>query len=158
MSKFKLNMETQGTSAKIAISGIIDEDFNALEYSLENFKQIEINLGQVISINSCGIREWIRWLQKANSAEILFHECPKIIVDQINMVQGFLPINGKVMSFYVPYFSDSTDSERSILFQYGNEFTEGHLNLPENVQDDEGNPMEIDVVEAKYFRFIVKTN
>jgi hypothetical protein len=69
-----------------------------------------------------------------------------------------LPINGKVMSFYVPYFSDVTDAERNILFQYGKEFTEGHLNLPESIEDEEGNQMDIDVVESKYFRFILKSN
>lgn len=158
MSKFQLNMETHESSAKITISGIIDEDFNALQYDLEAYNQIEINLGKVISINSCGIREWIRWLQKAQSAEIFLYECPKIIVDQINMVQGFLPNNGKVMSFYVPYFSDATDAERSVLFQYGKQFTEGSLDLPKDIVDDEGHVMEIDVVESKYFRFILKNN
>ena len=88
------------------------------------------------------------------NAKINFNSCPKVIVDQINMVDGFLPTNGKVKSFFVPYFNDDAGSEKNVLFRYGTEFTEGQINPPASVTDDQGNAMEMDVIESKYFKFI----
>ena len=108
MSKFSLTMNRQGSQLILQLSGIIDEDVDFTHHSLQNVQQIEIELSNVKSINSCGIREWIKWLTSAKEAKISFKQCPKVIVDQMNMVDGFLPINGIVESFFVPYYSDTT--------------------------------------------------
>lgn len=156
MSKCELILKNENNKAVVSIAGVIDEDMNFSSYSLGPYKEIEINLKNVKSINSCGIREWIKWLGTSKQATIHFLECPKIIIDQVNMVQGFLPENGRIISFYVPYFSDELDLEKNILYSYGKEFTEeGVLNL-EKITDENGNELEIDVVESKYFRFLKK--
>jgi hypothetical protein len=73
------------------------------------------------------------------------------------MVQGFLPATGRVLSFYVPYYSEETGNEKLVLFRYGHEFTDqGMQNVPEIIKDDDGSEMEIDVVDSKYFKFIKK--
>ena len=101
-------------------------------------------------------REWIKWIGTASGAQVQYFDCPKIIVDQINMVQGFLPPQGRVESFYVPFYSDDTGSEKNVLFTFGKEYGDGGLtNIPE-VKDDAGQAMEMDVVEAKYFKFLKK--
>ena len=87
---------------------------------------------------------------------ITFNQCPKVIVDQINMVDGFLPSNAKVNSFFVPYYHDDSGSEKNVLFRYGQEFSEASVNPPPEVKDDDGNAMEMDVIESKYFKFIKK--
>ena len=78
------------------------------------------------------------------------------VVDQINMVQGFLPATGKVISFFVPFYNEDSGSEKSILFSYGREYTEEGVSKTPDVLDDAGKPMEMDVVEAKYFKFLKK--
>lgn len=156
MSKFDIKMEKSGDQFKVNVSGVIDEDVDFNAYSLAGASNIEMNLGDVKSINSCGIREWIKWMGTVSGAKVVYHNCPKIIVDQINMVQGFLPANGKVMSFFVPYYSDNSGAEKNILFKYGTEFTEGSVQPPAEVKDDDGEVMEMDVVEAKYFKFLKK--
>ena len=71
------------------------------------------------------------------------------------MVAGFLPDNGKVESFYVPYYCDATGAEKMVLFSEGKEFTGADVNPPEDVKDDDtGDEMELDVIEAKYFKFL----
>lgn len=156
MGKFDLQIEKNGNDWKIRMSGTVDEDVDFGQYSLTGAGSIELFLGEVKSINSCGIREWIKWIGTAGGVPISYNECPKIIVDQINMVQGFLPAQGRVNSFYVPYYNEESGSEKNVLFKLGSEFTEtGEIKAP-MVKDDEGHEMEMDVVGAKYFKFLKK--
>lgn len=156
MSKFNLSMNRQGNQLSLQLSGIIDEDVDFTHHGLQNANQIEIDLSNVKSINSCGIREWIKWLSSAKEAKISFKQCPKVIVDQMNMVDGFLPNNGMVESFFVPYYSDSTGEEKNVLFRNGIEYnTQGSVQAP-MIQDSKGSEMEMDVIESKYFKFIKK--
>ena len=154
MSKVTIQMEKNGNHAFLSLSGIIDEDMDFSQVNLEGITSLEIDLGSVKSINSCGIREWIKWISGLQSMQIFLKNCPKVIVDQINMVHGFLPSNAKVMSFYVPFFNDDVGSEKDVLFEYGKDFTEEVVRIPDNITDDDGNPMELDVVESKYFKFL----
>jgi len=156
MSKFEIKVEKAGADFKVKVIGVIDEDVDFNVYSLAGAKSVELNLENVKSINSCGIREWIKWMGSAPGASVTYLQCPKIIVDQINMVQGFLPAGGKVLSFYVPYFCDDSGEEKNVLFNFGKEFTENSVSPPAEIKDTAGNLMEMDVVEAKYFKFIKK--
>jgi hypothetical protein len=156
MGKYEIKVEKAGTQAKVQISGVIDEDADFNPHSLAGATHVDLHLGNIKGINSCGIREWIKWIGTAGGATVQYHECPKMIVDQINMVQGFLPAKGQVMSFYVPYFNEDSGAEKNVLFTYGKEFTESGVNPPADIKDDEGNAMEMDVVEAKYFKFLKK--
>lgn len=156
MSKFNIKIEKQPTSWNVRVSGSVDEDVDFTPFSLAGPTKVEFFLSDVKSINSCGIREWIKWVSTSGSAQVKYHECPKIIVDQINMVQGFLPAGGQVVSFYVPYYNEESGSEKAVLFRDGQEFdASGTLRAP-TVKDESGKEMEMDVVEAKYFKFLKK--
>lgn len=156
MAKFDMQIDKQGSEWKIKMAGTIDEDVDFGQYSLTGAPKIDLFLADVKSINSCGIREWIKWIGTAGAAPVSYNECPKIIVDQINMVQGFLPSQGRVLSFFVPYYSEESGSEKSVLFSHGKDYSDsGEIKVPA-VKDDEGHEMEMDVVEAKYFKFLKK--
>jgi hypothetical protein len=72
------------------------------------------------------------------------------------MVSGFLPEGAKVTSFFVPYFSEGAGVEKQVLFQEGKEFSGNKVNAPAEVKDESsGESLELDVIEAKYFKFIV---
>lgn len=143
-----------GGKVAMNIAGTIDEDVDFSQFSLGDAQEVDLELGGIKSINSCGIREWIKWMSTNKTGKIVFNQCPKVIVDQINMVDGFLPTNGKVNSFFVPYYNDDSGAEKNILFKYGTEFTEGQVSPPAAVKDESGNAMEMDVIESKYFKFI----
>lgn len=155
MGKFECKIDKNGTSYAVILSGVIDEDADFAPHSLAGASDVLVNCDEIKSINSCGIREWINWISAAKGS-VVYEKCPKIIVDQVNMVQGFLPSSGKVSSFYVPYYSEDSDEEKIVLFREGQEFnTEGELQAP-TVTDSKGAEMEIDVIEAKYFKFLKK--
>lgn len=156
MGKLDVKSEKSGDRLNLTLAGTIDEDIDFNQIPISGHQKIDVQMSGIKSINSCGIREWIKWMGTAAGAEITWHECPKVIVDQINMVDGFLPMKAKVMSFFVPYYNDEAGSEKNILFRYGNEFKEGSVNAPESVKDEDGNDMEMDIIESKYFKFIKK--
>ena len=154
MGKLDIKIDKNSEIMNIQMAGTIDEDVDFTQMSLGEAQVIDLELSGIKSINSCGIREWIKWMATNKNAKIKFIQCPKVIVDQINMVDGFLPQNGKVSSFFVPYYNDDTGSEKNILFSYGTEFTDGNVNPPPAIKDEQGNDMEMDIIESKYFKFI----
>lgn len=158
MGQFQASKQKEGDRLVISLSGSIDEDAVLLNVNFESCKEVVLNLEKITAINSCGIREWIKWLKaEGTSSVITFKNCPKIIVDQINMVAGFLPSNAVVESFYVPYFNEESGNEKMILFNKGKEFTDAGVKPPDEVKDTNGSHMEMDVIEAKYFKFLKKS-
>jgi hypothetical protein len=156
MSKFSVEHVKEGGRDVLRLTGHIDEDSDFSGVSYGDGAELVIDFEKVVAINSCGIREWIKWIKEApDSCQIIYDHCPKVIIDQVNMVSGFLPENGKIQSFYVPYYCEETDSEKMVLFTEGKEFEGGEVNPPDDVVDDEtGDEMEMDVIEAKYFKFL----
>lgn len=158
MGQFAADKKKEGSAVVFAFSGHIDEDAQFSGLDFEGAPEIKVDLENVSAINSCGIREWIKWIRTAPAtSKIVYTKCPKIIVDQINMVAGFLPDNGSVESFYVPYYNEDSGNEKMVLFRSGVEFQGNEVKAPEDIKDDEtGDAMEMDVIEAKYFRFLQK--
>ena len=157
MGQFKADKSQSGSETVVKLAGHIDEDATFANLDLAGTNKVVIDLDGVTAINSCGIREWIKWIRTAPaSTPVTYKNCPKVIVDQINMVAGFLPDNGQVESFYVPYYNDDTGNEKMILFKAGAEFKNGEVFPPAEVKGDEGEVMEMDVIEAKYFKFLQK--
>lgn len=156
MGKLDVKMSKAADKLVVHMAGTIDEDVDFTQYNIAGNPAVEVELGGLKSINSCGIREWIKWMSTAGASPVSFSNCPKVIVDQINMVDGFLPSTGKVNSFYVPYYNDDSGSEKNVLFRYGTEFGDGNVTPPASVKDEQGNEMEMDVIESKYFKFIKK--
>ena len=146
---------TENGQVCVTMQGNIDEDASFAPATVEG-SGVVVDLSGVTAINSVGIREWIKWLGAAGDAKVQYHECPKIIVDQINMVQGFLPAGGKVTSFFVPFYNEDSGTEKNVLFTYGKEYGDAGLTATPQIKDDAGNEMEMDVVEAKYFKFLKK--
>lgn len=155
MSGFKMAQEKEGEVLKLSIDGHIDEESAFEALPLEGVSSLVVDLGKVTAINSVGIREWIKWSKGLSSVpSISIENCPKVVVDQVNMVAGFLPPNAKMESFFVPYYSDESGEEVMVLFKRGEHFDDNGVNAPEGLKDSEGNEMEIDVIEAKYFKFL----
>lgn len=136
-----------------------DDHIDFGQLNLGFVTEVDINFDRVTSINSKGIKKWIEWISRfSKGTEVRFHKVPKVIIDQINMVMDFLPENGAVKSFYVPYFSDESGEERVVLVTFGKDYDNVSISMPE-VKDSRGNVMYPDVHERKYFSFLKrKTN
>jgi len=157
MSQFKVDKISESGTVVLSFAGSVDEDAVFSNIQVDG-AEIVLDLDKISSINSCGIREWIKWIRTLPSgSSITYRNCPKVIVDQINMVAGFLPENATVESFYVPYYSEDSGNEKMVLFKRGKEFSDQGVDAPEEIKDEEtGEPMEMDVIESKYFKFLNK--
>jgi len=141
----------------IKLAGDINEDVTLPDLELQGIKKIEFDFKDVDLINSCGIREWLNWLKKVTTQpEIEFNNCPPIIIDQVNMISGFIPDGGKILSFYVPYYSEDQDKVHLQLFQKGKDFQDKNFEAPESLKIPElgDTEAEIDVIPKKYFKFL----
>src|SRR5258708_1376115 len=122
----------------LIIQGNVDEDATFSQTKVEG-TEVTVDLLGVTAINSVGIREWIKWTKSFPAGcKLIVRNCPKIIVDQINMVLGFLPPGTFVESFFVPYYSEASGAEKMVLFVNGKEFVAGKVNAPAEVQDESG--------------------
>jgi hypothetical protein len=152
---FSVSKKQDGGKCILEVTGNIDEDANFQPTDIGGANEVVLDLDKVTAINSVGIREWIKWVKTMPAgSKLSVRKCPKIIVDQINMVAGFLPPGTTIESFYVPYYADASGEEKMVLFNNGAEFKGGEIFAPAEVKDGSGEPMEMDVIEAKYFKFL----
>lgn len=124
--------------------------------------EVFIDLSGVTAINSIGIRSWIQWFSQYGSIHFTFINCPKALVMQMNMVEGFLPEKAEVQSMQVPFFCESCDEERELMFEVGREIIVNGDNV--TLKYDKTKvckpdcETELDVSEAKFFRFLTQKN
>ena len=153
MKRLTLNKHIVGDTLNIELIGCIDEDSDFTEIIDTKAEKINFNFDKVEMINSCGIREWIKFLDQLGSRKIIYENCPQIIIEQINMVHGFIRPESKLVSFYAPYYCEHCDKESKI-----------HL-LSENVHEKKapevkcpycGEDAEFDAIESSYFNFLGK--
>jgi hypothetical protein len=154
MGTENLKVKNIGTKYYLELIGDLDEDTRFVNLHMPDATEVIVNFDKVTRIQSCGIREWIQLINPYTKLPFVYVKCPKIIIDQINMLSGFLPESGKIESFYVPYYNEESGDEKQILFTYGTEFDKNGIYPPKEVKDSNGNLMEMDVVETKYFKFL----
>lgn len=154
MSKLQFATQNENGKMSLTLAGQIDESFPQEMLALKPSGEMIINLDQVKMINSLGIREWIKFMATLAGSKIDFIKCPKIFIDQVNMVQGFITPNCKIKSFYVPYFNEDANVEKNVLYSFGKEYGDGFLNVKASMTAEDGTELELDVVEQKYFKFL----
>ena len=156
MASLKIAVTKKGDSVLLSLTGLVDESAAFPKIEFGEAKIAIIVWSGVTLINSCGIREWVKWLGTfPQGVRIAYAHCPRIIVDQINMVDGFLPKGGTTLSFFVPYYCNDCSAVTNLLFTNGKEFTGSNIAAPETVKCSKcGKVAELDVMESKYFKFL----
>lgn len=153
-----VNEKKDSSGVTLEFQGDIDEDA-IFPDSAETLKKIHLDLNQVSQINSCGIREWIKWTKTFSSlSQVVLSNCPKLVIDQINTVDGFLPKGARIHSFKVPYFCSACDSLSSPVFKVEEVVKGGELQLPSTVPCEScKKEAEMDVIPERYFKFLKGT-
>ena len=157
-------LETNNNSLTIELWGNIDDQAELPDkLDLNQIKVVKFDFGGVLFINSVGIAKWISYMGsfEANSnLKIEFYNCPKVIIDQVNSILGFLPKNGEVVSFHLPIFCTQCKDTFHITKE-SNNFDPSSIDLSKEVTEKkcENFPgcrknFEVDVTEASFFRFL----
>ena len=154
MPKLKVNIIADGDTRMISFTGSIDEEFNFLPLNQNKGKIYKFDFNELKMINSCGIREWIRFVESLGSGvQIIYYNCPQIIVQQFNMVAGFLTANAKVATFYAPYFCEESDEEEAIILD-ATQIVNFKAPKKTTLVDGSEVELEFDAIEEQYFNFL----
>jgi serine/threonine protein kinase len=102
-----------GTITHLRISGFIDETFPLTASSPELNGLLVVDLGRVERISSFGVRRWIEFAAKLPPGALGLYvvHAPPVIVDQLNMVEGFAGV-ARVVSVLAPYTCRSCNEDR----------------------------------------------
>lgn len=149
--KLSINSRIAGDEVQVELTGVIDED--AIFDKIKNLKMSKFifDFNKVSMINSCGIREWIKYLQEIEGAEIKYLNCPQIIIEQVNMVHGFIKKGTVVESFFAPYFCPKCDTEKKILLTSAEVI---QSKAPVKQCNTCKTDLEFDAIEKQYFGFL----
>jgi len=136
----------------VDLEGHIDEDSDFGEILELDMECYHFNFEKVEMINSCGIREWITFLGKLKpSCKVSYLRCPQVIIEQMNMVNGFVKDGAQIESFYAPYYCENCDSEKAILVKTKDVSSK---KAPKVKCEECENEMEFDGLEDQYFNFM----
>ena len=153
MSSLKLEITHKGSDTLIELSGHINEDSDLSAMKELAGENLTLDLSGITLINSCGIRDWIEF-QKENFkfSTVKYQKCPQVIIEQMNIVAGFIHPEGIIESFFAPYYNESSDQEVKLLLT-PSEVIDGKAPFK---KDDTGVDLEFDDIEAQYFNFLKK--
>jgi len=155
-SKFQASVTHRDEVTWVKLAGVIDEDndLGALAEKIGTGTAV-IDVSEIERINSCGVRDWVNWLGKAekNGASVVLIECSPAIVAQINLVNNFTG-QGVVKSFYAPYFCPNCDIEKALLVETSDVQSVRPFQAPSCRCDECDGPMDFDDMEDSYFAFL----
>lgn len=150
-SQLTIKVEDQNGQTIVHFHGQIDEDADFSQVDLSSKNSIVFDLQNVTHLNSCGIREWIKFQEHSvQGKKVIYRNCPQVVVEQMNIVKGFVIENGIVESFYAPYYNEEADEEVKVLMR-PEQVIDGKAPA---VKSAEGVELEFDDIEAQYFSFI----
>lgn len=156
--------KTDDKTTQLNLKGYLDE--NAQLPNVDELNEVDklyINFGKLDFINSSGIKSWVNFssqLDTLTQLQVYYVNCPKFVIDQVNLIEGFLSKNSKIESLLIPYFCEKC--ERSI------DVFKSVSDLPENIEEIELrkndvncdqypkclSDIELDVLPAQYLRFL----
>ena len=166
MNDLNITSNSSAGVLELVLEGSLNEAAKFDSIDMSSINEIFIDFNAVTFINSTGINKWVAWMNELESsyreAQISFCNCPKIIVDQLNAVKGFLPLNARVESFWLPFYCEDSDRREFMLMTREKEFkeesTEGPewVNIPECNCSQSNTPCDPDIMPTKYFAFMKK--
>jgi len=161
MADAKVTQQKDGDILRVTVSGYIGENADLFNLSFAGINRVVLDLGGVSYLNSIGVKNWILWSSKfPEKLKVQVVNCSTLIVNQINMVAGFLRGDSTVESFYAPFVCESCSREESVLLTRGVEYqyattTSGYLFKKPDIKCSKcGQPMELDAIETKFFNFL----
>ncbi len=117
--KLKTERISDGDTTCVRFDGVMDESFEGKRLAASiKARNVVLDMGRISKISSFGIREWSEFINvlTRNAENIYLIECTAKVMDQVNMVAGFIG-KARIVSFYGPYRCDHCDVDRDVVFQ-----------------------------------------
>jgi hypothetical protein len=154
----KVDIKKTGNDTTLIFAGPLDENCQLPDMSKGYQGRLIIDLGGLTALNSLGCRKWVLWIKEITSKNGGFlRNCSPNVINQINVLSGFVPELMKVESFYVPYACEKCGHEERILLTRGQEFGPKKISVADKMPCHKcGGTMEMDVVKDRYFNFVMR--
>lgn len=140
------------------LSGKLDEhtDFTALGKATSSLK---INLRDITSINSNGIRKFLAFVLDRSSLDMELHECTTEFISNVNVIPQLLgqpPMPQRIKSLYMPLSCEDCDRSENFLITLNDikASSDGTWAMRPVGCKSCKNPMTFDVEPADYFIFM----
>jgi ABC-type transporter Mla MlaB component len=153
MAKIEVNKANNVLQLTISEEVTGGENFPSIDSDVNT---IEINLDQLQSINSSGIKAWINWKEENlenHQNQVIVHNCPECFVEQLNILSGMIPAHSQIKSFKVPYYDEDDDEIVQITLVAGEHYKGSEVMVKDFIEQD-GKKLEIDVDTEDYFNFL----
>ena len=93
---------------------------------MDHLKDLIVDFEGVEYINSIGISHWIAWAtdikHSFRSARLVLRNCTVGITKQLTAVEGFMPLNSRVLSFEVPFYCHDCGQNRVTMYKEGDTY------------------------------------
>lgn len=117
-------MEIEQKDGVWRVTGDITESMDVSHIKIVDGSKTVFDLSGVRTINSCGVREWLAWINKRNIRPI-YQNCSQAVVMQFNMVSEFLDHGAQVASFQIPAYCSNCDEHKIFTLFSGKDFHPG---------------------------------
>lgn len=151
--RFEIESREHAGKLLLQVSGVIGENADLTLLTGATATDLEIDMQGVRRVNSFGVRAWIDAVRKIpGTTRLVFVHCPPPVIDQCNMVPGFLG-HGTIRSFYAPMTCEDCDEQLEQLFDTARCAARGGT-LPAVPCPRCGLDMELDDLEDQYLLFL----
>lgn len=151
LTPFHAKISRTQSIINLQFTGRLDENANLPE--IESSPTIRIDLQNLESINSIGVRKWSVWSERFKPpTKVILSNCPTVFMKSASLLRGFLTPCMVVNSFYLPYYSEESGEEKEVLL-VADSFDVGRL---PPVKDSKGREMEPNVTLESYLAFLKK--
>lgn len=158
---FEFKVSELDAACELVLKGDINESVNFKNIKLIPGKHLIIDLSGIRLLNSVGLRSWVLWARELDYAVVSLRRCPNPVVNQMNILDGFLPLRAVIESFELPYMCESCGHEESHWAMRGKDYYERTADKAEWVKVKEsipcpkcGEKADLDVLPLKYFGFL----
>ncbi len=118
-----MKLEREDTRIRANLDGSIGESTPLFILPLAGITALTVDLTNVHSINSIGVKNWILWtLRIPNNCAVLLVNCPSMIASQANIVMGFLSKSMTIESFRAPFACESCGNESTLTLTRGKDY------------------------------------
>lgn len=107
------SVSRSATGCQVRLTGKMSEDTDFTSLLEQVDGPLAIDLGEVRGINSCGVREWVRFVTALDQRRqpLSLERCPPCFVRNMCEISNFVG-SAEVQSIYLPYFCPRCESTR----------------------------------------------
>src|SRR6185312_10974154 len=105
MNTLNVKTEKKSKTLIIRVSGKLDENSIFQKPDFKEISTVEIDLKDLVSVTSKGVRAWMLWLKVLDQNKKYFlKNCPKTFISLSGLIAGIIPNWMSVASLELPYF------------------------------------------------------